>query len=151
MKRVQQLCVVLLLAGAACRSDDPPTLDSYEIWDGPPGGASARQVMPGPDGTLTLSLDRMYTGRAYLRTSGRADRCIYRVFSYTWDPPSRQFNCWPETGEHMTIDEGIPTWRGDVSRVTDYRLTISVAEYDSEQRTELSRYTPHTYTVVFRP
>lgn len=139
------------LVMAACTSGDPPSFESFEIWDGQPESAGATLVRPTADGTLTLRLDRLYTGRARLRTSGRGERCIYRIFSFSWNPPSRQFNCTPETAERQIIDEGIPTWRGDVSRVNEHRLTISVAEYDSASRSELNRFTPHTFNVTFQP
>ncbi len=145
------LLVVLLLpvAGGCGSPSDPPTLESFEIWDGAPGSVSSRRVDPETDGSIALRLDRLYTGRALIRTSARVDWCIYRVFSYTWSQPSRSFNCTPETGERMVVDETLSTARSDVSQVADHRITISVAEYDVGSRSELSRYTSRVLTVVF--
>jgi hypothetical protein len=143
--------VACALLASACASNEPPRLESFEIWDGSPGAPGARQIQPGGDGGLTLQLDRAYTGRAHLRTAGRGDRCIYRVFSFTWQPPSREFACAPETDERLTIDEIISTSRFDVQRVREHSLTVALSEYDSASRQGLSQTVVRTFAVTFVP
>ena len=150
-KRVTALLLLSMLpmASGCGAASDPPTLESFEIWDGAPGSVNSQRVIPATDGSIALRLDRLYTGRALLRTSARVDRCIYRVFSYTWSQPSRSFNCTPETSERMVVDEALSTARSEVAQVADHRITISVAEYDVGSRSELSRYTSSVLSVVF--
>lgn len=143
--------LVAVLSAAGCVSNEPPTLESYEFWNGVPGAAGSQQVAVGPDGTLTLTIGKLYTGRAYIRTAGRGDRCIYRVFGHNWSPPSRQFTCTPESSKRLAVDESFGTWAGDLARTPEHSITISIAEYDVESRTELNRYTPVTIPVVVRP
>ena len=153
-----------------CQSNAPPRLDSFEIWTGPgntdiltvrgrvlvwfgnPGDPGTVRVMPGPDGTLTLKLDARYVGRAYLRTSGRSDRCLYTIFTYTWRFPSREFQCYAvETDEKLVVDESIYTYWSDVARMQgNWKLTIQLREYDIASRTETHPVViPHEFAVRF--
>jgi hypothetical protein len=139
----------MLLSATACHDTGPPSLIRYEIWQGRLGAPDSVQVMPAPDGSLTLRLDTSYTALAYLKTSARADRCVYRVFSANWAPPSRDFFCSPETSSNMVLTEDLFASRGDIARTPAPTLTISVAEYDVATRHELNRYTPYAFPVLF--
>jgi hypothetical protein len=154
MRVARHVLWAALLLAPACASNDPPLLESFEIWDGEPESTGAVTVQPTDDGHITLRFNKVYTGRARLRTAGRDDRCIYRVFGYNWNLPSRDFNCTPETGKRMIIDEPIATWRSDVARVErgpGPRLMINVMEYDLADRHQLSHFRPYDFSVSFVP
>jgi hypothetical protein len=139
----------ILLSAGACHYTGPPRLLRYEIWQGRPADPTSVQIVPAKDGSLTLRFDTSYTALAYLTTSARVDRCVYRVFDANWAPPSRDFYCSPETTETAVLTEDLFASRGDIARTPAPTLTISVAEYDVGTRQELNRYTPYVFPVHF--
>lgn len=135
MKKALRRTLILGVVVSMCAcSGGSPRILSWEIWDGEPGAPGAVRVLPQADGTLRLVKDRLYHATSTVETAGRGDRCIYRVFSYTWFTSVRQFDCTPETSKTLVMDDYIATWRGDVARVTSHRVSVSLAEFDSETR-----------------
>jgi len=119
----------------ACSGGPAPRILSWEIWDGLPDAPGSTRVLPQADGQIRLAKDRVYHARATVKTAAHGDRCIYRVFSYTWLVSLRFFSCTPETSETLVIEDAIPTWRADVERVQTHVVSVSLTEFDSESRT----------------
>jgi hypothetical protein len=122
---------------------------SYEIVEGYPEGHPATvcercpligpRLAPGPDGVLTLRLNTGYTVRVNVRTGGRLDRCIYKMVGFSWETSGHDFYCRPESGTEMQQDyqTTMSSFSFDESR--SYRITMSLAEYETDTRRELSR------------
>ena len=108
-----------------------------------------RRIDAMPDGSFVLRKDVLHLARVTVRTSGRADRCLYRPFVYSWAPPSREFECHPEVQDgEMTIDVGFNTWPGHLSRTSDYYLLVQMHEY-GDQRQLLGMHDTRRFEVRF--
>jgi hypothetical protein len=147
---------VISLAGMlsfGCGEPDAPTLVGLVVWEGylanPGKPVLQRPVDPGPDGGFTLRQDTLHLARVQVRTSGRADRCLFRPFSYSWAPPSREYECYPEIQDGpMTIDVPFATWRTYLGRVSDYYLLVQLYEHGPGQKL-ISVYDTRRYPVRF--
>jgi len=98
----------------------------------PNPGASVlqRRVDPEPDGGFTLRRDTSHVARLQVRTSGQADRCLFRPFSYSWAPLSREYDCYPGVEDGvMTIDIGFGTWTVHLQQVSNYYLLVQLYEH----------------------
>ena len=147
--------------GLACASplDTQPRFVRYEIAESTTcNGCPAPRPLPGPfltpgpDGVLTLHRNRDYIVRVHVRTAGRGDRCIYKIVGWSWDPRSNHyFNCMPETGVEMEIDDQISTQDVFVRNTREPRITMSLTEYDTEKRKMLSRQLLPGMAVQFVP
>jgi hypothetical protein len=144
----------IVACGRSSVDDPPPTLVRYEIAEGVPSCAdcplTGPRVTPGADGFLVLRLNATYTARAFVRTTGRPDRCIYKVFSYSWWLPVRDFLCTPERVD-MIINEAIGTADFLVERDRFHRITVALSEYDIDARSNLSTQRLHDFPVRFVP
>jgi len=53
-----------------------------------------RRIDSMPDGSFVLRRATLHLARVTVRTSGHADRCLFRPFSYSWSLPSREYECY---------------------------------------------------------
>lgn len=134
--------------------DGPPEFVRFEISEGRCPGCPLPGpfVAPDADGSLTLRQNVSYTLRAYVRTGGDSDRCIYSMVGISWfSPPTRrEFNCTTET-ESMQIDYQVLTDNVLVRNYDSHFLRLSLSEYDIESRTMLNRQELQTFPVRFDP
>jgi hypothetical protein len=135
------ICVLAasVLAASCSQPDDPPSFVGLELWEGylanPGVPVLQRRVDAMPDGTFVLRRDTLHLARVTVRTSGRADRCLFRPFFYSWSPPTREYECHPEVQDGpMTIDVGFGTWARDLSRTSDYFLLVQLYEHGAERQ-----------------
>ena len=123
-----------LLACGHPTDGDRPSFVSLEVWEGylanPGMPVLERRIAAMPDGAFVLRRDTAHLARVTVRTSGRADRCLFRPFVYSWSPPSREYECHPEVQDGpMTIDVGFGTWARDLSRTSDHYLLVQLYEH----------------------
>jgi hypothetical protein len=148
------LALCFVACGRSSVDDPPPTLVRYEIAEGEPSCAdcplTGAPVTPGADGFLVLRLNTRYTARAFVRTTGRPDRCVYKVFSYSWWLPVRDFLCTAERVD-MIINETIPTADFLVERDRFHQITVALSEYDIDARSNLSTQRLYDFQVRFVP
>lgn len=135
--------------------DSPPRLVDYEIVEGVPAcmgcALSGPRVTPDADGVLVLRLDRRYTARSRVRTSGNPNHCIYKVVGYSWWLSNREFWCSGPQREEMVIDDDIDTRRWLVERTTSHRVTVWLQEYDIATRSGLFSQKLESFPVRFEP
>jgi hypothetical protein len=148
------LALILPSCGLFGQNDAPPRLTRYEIAEGTPScsgcALTGARVVPGSDGVLVLRLNVIYTARSYIQTGGHSDRCIYRVFGYSWWLPEHSFACTPER-EEMVIDDDIDTQAELVQMRTDQRVTAALSEYQTSSRQQISRQDLYDFAVRFVP
>jgi hypothetical protein len=154
---VSRFLASLALGVAACAGScgpaDEPTFLGLEVWEGflanPGEPVLQRRIDPRPDGTFVLRLDTLYLARVTVRTSGRAERCLFLPVFYSWTPGSRSYECHPEVQDGpMTIDVPFGTWTADVQRVTDHYLQVQLSEHGPE-RQPIATYDTRRYEVSF--
>ena len=157
--RVATASLAIGLAGCGLvgiGDDRPPQLLGIDISEGratcPSGPLPGPLLGPDAAGVLVLRRNSEYTIRTRVRTAGRSDRCIYKVAGASWDNPSREFNCVRETDPRMTIDHTTSTADLYLRNVTDHYVTISLAEYRIEDRSDVTPYRIlHQFPVQFIP
>jgi hypothetical protein len=150
--------VAASLALAACGRSSvdlpPPILIRYEIAEGLPScpgcPLTGDRVTPGADGVLVLRLGARYTARSFVRTAGRPDRCIWLIFRYSWDLPSRDFPCTREEVE-MTLDDRISAEPYLVTYDKNPRVVARLSEFDIDSRSRLSSQPLYDFPVRFVP
>jgi hypothetical protein len=152
VKGTRLLAALLATHLVACGGGEPempPELISYEIVEGYPEGYPETlcsgcplvgpRLGPGPDGALSLRLDTGYTVRVNLRTGGRRDRCIYKMVGFSWETSGHDFYCQPVPATSMQQDYLTKLSSFAFIEGRSYRITMSLAEYETEARRELSR------------
>jgi hypothetical protein len=149
----RSLAGALVLAGgglAASCGKDPASFVGLEIWESRPGGVLGGQVVQAADGSFPLRRDAQYVALVTVRSSGSADRCLFRPFSYSWHVPDRQFECHPEVQDGpMTIRVPFSTWSSDLARVSEYSVFAQVLEYYVDRRRSVAPPDERQYPVRF--
>lgn len=155
--KATSLAVGLVLAmSVACGEPgepDPPSFVGLEIWEGylADVGSSVlgRRVDPEPDGGFALRRETLHLARVTVRTSGRADRCLFRPFFYSWAVLNRSYDCYPEVQDGpMTIDVPFSTWTTDIQRVSDHHVLVQLYELGPQQ-TFIAIWDTRRYPVRF--
>jgi hypothetical protein len=151
---IAPIVLVVVSCGSSGKDDEPPRLIRYEIAEGTPPcpgcALTGPRVAPGSDRVLVLRLNVHYTARSYVRTGGNSDRCIYRVFGYSWWLPEHSFYCTPER-EEMVIDDDIDTEAALALYGTDPRVKATLGEYETSSHRNISSQDLYDFPVRFVP
>jgi hypothetical protein len=126
-------CVVI-----ACGEPPRPRLLGLEIWEGQLSSNGlpmlGRRIAQEANGSFTLRRETQHIARLNFRTSGRADRCLFRPFFYSWDLPSHSYVCYPEEKDGaMTLDLPFATWTRDIARSSDPYLGVQTYEHGPDR------------------